>query len=175
MSTIKDCPPMHHTGGVIRKLERQTIRSVTSVGEVSARIAHRATRTMAPEMPTSLASAYGIIPSLQRISPALPAPTSPSQAEPSRAQAWHHDRTKTRTGAASVDARARANPFAPRLTQSGRRDSNPRPPEPHSGALPDCATSRLPRQCCDFSKDTRPAGPVQPAAALRVNHAPTSL
>ena len=25
---------------------------------------------------------------------------------------------------------------------SGRRDSNPRPPEPHSGALPGCATSR---------------------------------
>lgn len=62
VSTIKDCPPMHHTGGVIRKLERRTIRSVISVGEVSARIAHCATRTMAPEMPTSLASAYGIIP-----------------------------------------------------------------------------------------------------------------
>src|SRR6266566_4777230 len=28
------------------------------------------------------------------------------------------------------------------FTQSGRRDLNPRPPEPHSGALPDCATSR---------------------------------
>src|SRR5213593_1364662 len=26
--------------------------------------------------------------------------------------------------------------------ESGRRDLNPRPPEPHSGALPDCATSR---------------------------------
>src|SRR5438876_2269032 len=33
------------------------------------------------------------------------------------------------------------------FTQSGRRDLNPRPPEPHSGALPDCATSR----------DTRPS------------------
>src|SRR6185312_13813316 len=30
------------------------------------------------------------------------------------------------------------------FTQSGRRDLNPRPPEPHSGALPDCATSRPP-------------------------------
>src|SRR2546429_8331922 len=30
------------------------------------------------------------------------------------------------------------------LDQSGRRDLNPRPPEPHSGALPDCATSRYP-------------------------------
>ena len=29
--------------------------------------------------------------------------------------------------------------------QSGRRDLNPRPPEPHSGALPGCATSRPPR------------------------------
>src|SRR5204863_2691352 len=28
------------------------------------------------------------------------------------------------------------------LPQSGRRDLNPRPPEPHSGALPGCATSR---------------------------------
>src|SRR6185312_495535 len=30
------------------------------------------------------------------------------------------------------------------LPPSGRRDLNPRPPEPHSGALPDCATSRPP-------------------------------
>ena len=28
------------------------------------------------------------------------------------------------------------------LLESGRRDLNPRPPEPHSGALPGCATSR---------------------------------
>jgi hypothetical protein len=28
------------------------------------------------------------------------------------------------------------------LCESGRRDLNPRPPEPHSGALPGCATSR---------------------------------
>src|SRR5437870_2713396 len=32
------------------------------------------------------------------------------------------------------------------FTQSGRRDLNPRPPEPHSGALPDCATSRTTRR-----------------------------
>ena len=30
-------------------------------------------------------------------------------------------------------------------SKSGRRDSNPRPPEPHSGALPGCATSRISR------------------------------
>src|SRR5580765_3213461 len=30
-----------------------------------------------------------------------------------------------------------------RVKWSGRLDSNQRPPEPHSGALPDCATSRL--------------------------------
>src|SRR5207302_5871488 len=30
--------------------------------------------------------------------------------------------------------------------QSGRRDLNPRPPEPHSGALPGCATSRNTRR-----------------------------
>ena len=28
------------------------------------------------------------------------------------------------------------------LDWSGRRDLNPGPPEPHSGTLPDCATSR---------------------------------
>ncbi len=28
-------------------------------------------------------------------------------------------------------------------SKSGRRDLNPRPPEPHSGALPGCATSRF--------------------------------
>jgi hypothetical protein len=33
-----------------------------------------------------------------------------------------------------------------RLRKSGRRDLNPRPPEPHSGALPDCATSRRARR-----------------------------
>src|SRR5712691_4766373 len=32
------------------------------------------------------------------------------------------------------------------FTQSGRRDLNPRPPEPHAGALPDCATSRKTRR-----------------------------
>src|SRR5206468_6327411 len=30
-----------------------------------------------------------------------------------------------------------------RLAESGRRDSNPRPPGPKPGALPDCATPRL--------------------------------
>src|SRR5439155_562303 len=35
--------------------------------------------------------------------------------------------------------------FHPRICggESGRRDLNPRPPEPHSGALPGCATSRF--------------------------------
>ncbi len=47
---------------------------------------------------------------------------------------------------ASISRRARPDPdfSASGLTfpQSGRRDLNPRPPEPHSGALPGCATSR---------------------------------
>src|SRR5215210_7579540 len=46
--------------------------------------------------------------------------------------------------------RASANPERPpsqtivsqQFAESGRRDLNPRPPEPHSGALPGCATSR---------------------------------
>ena len=41
-------------------------------------------------------------------------------------------------------ARKRITAYGPyRLSVSGRRDLNPRPPEPHSGALPGCATSRF--------------------------------
>ena len=42
------------------------------------------------------------------------------------------------------------------FTQSGRRDLNPRPPEPHSGALPDCATSR-----CHFPGNPHPVNSPQ--------------
>ncbi len=34
-------------------------------------------------------------------------------------------------------------PACQRVAESGRRDSNPRPPGPKPGALPDCATPRL--------------------------------
>lgn len=37
------------------------------------------------------------------------------------------------------------------LLESGRRDLNPRPPEPHSGALPDCATSREPEPGLNYA------------------------
>ena len=37
------------------------------------------------------------------------------------------------------------------LLESGRRDLNPRPPEPHSGALPGCATSRQTSNCMSDS------------------------
>src|SRR5438552_15012026 len=47
------------------------------------------------------------------------------------------------------------------LLQSGRRDLNPRPPEPHSGALPDCATSRYPTR--------NPPPREQPAGARRTD------
>src|SRR2546426_4413513 len=40
---------------------------------------------------------------------------------------------------------ARGKALGGGLDESGRRDLNPRPPEPHSGALPDCATSRYHR------------------------------
>src|SRR2546430_17613530 len=40
--------------------------------------------------------------------------------------------------------------------KSGRRDLNPRPPEPHSGALPDCATSR-----CHFPGNPHPVNSQQ--------------
>src|SRR5437667_8813514 len=42
--------------------------------------------------------------------------------------------------------RTRTSGEASYLLKSGRRDLNPRPPEPHSGALPDCATSRTTRR-----------------------------
>jgi hypothetical protein len=45
------------------------------------------------------------------------------------------------------------------MLKSGRRDLNPRPPEPHSGALPDCATSREPDRARNL---TSAPAPVQP-------------
>src|SRR5688572_14474598 len=52
-------------------------------------------------------------------------------------------RERTRAAAAKpgVPTKKRRAELARRF-ESGRRDLNPRPPEPHSGALPDCATSR---------------------------------
>src|SRR5205809_5216948 len=50
------------------------------------------------------------------------------------------------------------------FTQSGRRDLNPRPPEPHSGALPDCATSRKTRrQGAEMPRRPGKASPPDPA------------
>ena len=45
--------------------------------------------------------------------------------------------------------------------ESGRRDLNPRPPEPHSGALPDCATSR----CNELYNRTETATGLRPRTA----------
>ncbi len=57
------------------------------------------------------------------------------------------------------------------VTKSGRRDLNPRPPEPHSGALPDCATSR----CLGYRNlrhSFRPPDAAKPASAsVRVGEA----
>src|SRR5881227_2844738 len=47
------------------------------------------------------------------------------------------------------------------LKESGRRDLNPRPPEPHSGALPDCATSRC------HSPNPTPLPAIDPLFASR--------
>ena len=57
----------------------------------------------------------------------------------------HSVRTGGRTtrGAAEEKAPQGVSLQGSLFTQSGRRDLNPRPPEPHSGALPGCATSRL--------------------------------
>src|SRR5438128_857963 len=54
------------------------------------------------------------------------------------------------------------------FTQSGRRDLNPRPPEPHSGALPDCATSRKTRrQGAEMPRRPGKASPPDPAPSPR--------
>src|SRR5437868_10253655 len=50
----------------------------------------------------------------------------------------------------------------PRGPKSGRRDLNPRPPEPHSGALPGCATSRT---TPNASKPNRLRSIVAPTAS----------
>src|SRR5437016_4829746 len=67
----------------------------------------------------------------------------------------HHSvRTGGRTtrGAAEEKAPQGVSLQGSLFTQSGRRDLNPRPPEPHSGALPGCATSRKSRrQALDVS------------------------
>src|SRR6266705_923285 len=38
-------------------------------------------------------------------------------------------------------------------TKSGRRDLNPRPLEPHSSALPSCATDRFARELCTNARE----------------------
>jgi hypothetical protein len=56
--------------------------------------------------------------------------------------------------------------------KSGRRDLNPRPPEPHSGALPGCATSRLTpsargKQIADYSRSPTGLQPNRPRSRTR--------
>jgi hypothetical protein len=41
------------------------------------------------------------------------------------------------------------NTTNPEFSMSGWRDSNPRPPAPHAGAIPGYATSRKVIVCCD--------------------------
>src|SRR6266550_8881377 len=62
----------------------------------------------------------------------------------------------TTRGAVEEEAPQRKSLQGLIFTQSGRRDLNPRPPEPHSGALPGCATSRLLRvRKCSRGTDVR--------------------
>src|SRR5207249_7831479 len=62
------------------------------------------------------------------------------------------------------------------FTQSGRRDLNPRPPEPHSGALPSCATSRTTRRPdAEMPRLVRISFPTRPlplSPRLTIRHAP---
>src|ERR1041385_916669 len=75
-------------------------------------------------------------------------------------------------GVASIRRKQRAAPPSQRrpdrsISPSGRRDLNPRPPEPHSGALPDCATSRdaRPSQISAGSRGTRDPPDASPRPA----------
>ncbi len=63
---------------------------------------------------------------LDKFQPAAAAKSTTNAAAPP----WPADPVSTRS------------PTSQALSQSGRPDSNRRPPEPHSGALPSCATSR---------------------------------
>src|SRR6266571_7722131 len=63
--------------------------------------------------------------------------------------------------AAAPNAPSRQGPRRLAGAESGRRDLNPRPPEPHSGALPDCATSRC------HSAQPHPVARDRPAVASR--------
>ena len=69
------------------------------------------------------------------------------------------------------------------FAQSGRRDLNPRPPEPHSGALPGCATSRSPQSRREqypnvtapphpFNLELTP--PIKPSHTTKPNPPPAS-
>ena len=68
------------------------------------------------------------------------------------------------TGRNKEKALQQKSPQSLIFTQSGRRDLNPRPPEPHSGALPDCATSRKTRrQGAEMPRRPGKASPPDPA------------
>src|SRR5436189_6416327 len=59
--------------------------------------------------------------------------------------------------------------------ESGRRDLNPRPPEPHSGALPDCATSRnTRRQGAEMPRRRGKASPPDPTPSPKDSRGKTS-
>jgi hypothetical protein len=88
--------------------------------------------------------------------------------------------TRTREGPAAVTG---AGPS--QFYQSGRRDLNSRPPEPHSGALPGCATSRTPDprhgrsrtedgNCSGNAVTGQPGKALAPPAAPRTAASPPS-
>src|SRR5687767_2383374 len=79
----------------------------------------------------------GHAPMVKRIADVL----SPKRRRWYRADSGRWRRTR-RVPPLETENAARVNACDASSNQSGRRDLNPRPPEPHSGALPDCATSR---------------------------------
>ena len=86
-----------------------------------------------------------------------------------RGVAWKLDQNSTAARQAKSTAAQRA--CGASLYESGRRDLNPRPPEPHSGALPDCATSRPPP---DTSQTDRRTSLVASTPSYN-RHAPNTL
>ena len=87
--------------------------------------------------PSAAHKAHVAAPSHKAASKTARAPKPPKGATALCKDGSYTDNKKPKKGCKKHEGVARV------LRGSGRRDLNPRPPEPHSGALPGCATSRL--------------------------------
>ena len=98
--------------------------------------------------PSAAHKAHVAAPSHKAASKTARAPKPPKGATALCKDGSYTDNKKPKKGCKKHEGVARV------LRGSGRRDLNPRPPEPHSGALPGCATSRPPLTRGQFIKVT---------------------